>query len=120
MAVKKCGTVIALALVVSAVLTGAAIAFLALLSWMFHFNDGKINAGVVMINIVACLVGGIVAGKGMKEKKYLWGLLLGLVYFLLLFAISWGFFGNNDFSLTSCITTILICLGSGMLGGMIG
>ena len=120
MDVKRTGMVMLRALIISAVLTGAAIAILALLAWFFHFSDGKINVGVVIINIGACLVGGLVAGKGMKEKKYLWGLRLGALYFAILFAASCAFAAGMGTSITSYITTILICLGSGMLGGMVG
>ena len=120
MDVKKIGMVMLRALIISAVFTCAAIAILALIAWFFRFSDGKINVGVVIINIAACLVGGLLAGKGMKEKKYLWGLILGALYFVVLFVISFAFAPEGGVSITSYITTILICLGSGMLGGMIG
>ena len=120
MDVKKLGRVMLRALIVSAVITGAAIAILSLIAYFFRFSDGKINVGVVVINILACLVGGLVAGRGMKEKKYLWGLALGALYVLILFGLSCIFSPAGGVSITSYITTILICLGSGMLGGMVG
>lgn len=120
MKAKNIALVMAKALILSALVTCAAVALLALMSYLLHFSDGKINIGVVVIDILACLIGGIAAGKGMREKKYLWGLLLGALYFGIMFLISVALSGKAGGSATSYITTVLICLGSGMLGGMIG
>lgn len=120
MKAKNISLVMAKALILSTLVTCAAVALLALMSYLLHFSDGKINIGVVVIDILACLIGGIAAGKGMREKKYLWGLLLGALYFGIMFLISFTLSGKAGGSATSYITTVLICLGSGMLGGMIG
>ncbi len=120
MDVKKIGTVLFKALLISAAVTGAAAAALALIAWLFHFSDQAVGAGAIVINIAACLAGGLAAGKGMKEKKYLWGLLLGVLYFLILLAVSCAMAEPSAGGAAGYITTILICLGSGMLGGMLG
>ncbi len=119
MDIKKTGIVMARAWIIAGLVTGAAIGILSLIAWFFHFSDGKINVGTVIIQIGACLLGGFAAGKGMKEKKYLWGLLVGIVYGTVLLVISLGISGTEGFNVTSCITAILICAGSAMLGGMI-
>ena len=55
----------------------------------------------------------------MKEKKYLWGLLTGLIYAAVLLVISFWNFRAEGVNITGYITTILVCAGSAMLGGMI-
>ena len=59
------------------------------------------------------------AGKGMQDRRFLWGLLTGSLYFCVLAAltliVNHGFqdVGNHFF------TTLMICSGAGMLGGML-
>ena len=119
MDVKRLGISMARALIIAALATVAAMAVLSLIAWLFRFSDGKINVGAVIIQIGACLLGGFAAGKGMKEKKYLWGLLIGLIYAAVLLVISFGISGAEGVNITGYITTILVCAGSAMLGGMI-
>ena len=73
-----------------------------------------------VIYILSCLIGGLTAGKGVKEKRFLWGLFTGIIYFVVLAAISAAAAGGVSMSIGGYITTALICMGSGMLGGMIG
>ena len=47
------------------------------------------------------------------------GLLAGVLYFIVLLIISLILAGEEGVSVTNYLTTILICLGSGMLGGMV-
>ena len=107
------------ALVVSVLVTAVGIALLSALAYFFRLDDGKINAGIVVVHILSCFAGGFLAGKKIREKKYLWGLLAGALYFVILLIISVAMAGEDGVSVTRYLTTILICLGSGMLGGMI-
>ena len=64
-------------------------------------------------------IAGFIAGKYYKVKKFLWGLILGSVYFLILVLISL-IGGVSDAVIGSgMITTYLLCAGGGMLGGML-
>ena len=58
-------------------------------------------------------------GKLVGEKKFLWGILLGLLYFLLLLGISLAV--NHDLKNPemNLVTTLVLCVGGGMLGGMV-
>lgn len=117
---KKITMIMLRSAIVSWLLTVVAAVVLAFIAFMFHFTDGNINAGVVIINILACFIGGFMAGKGLKEKKYLWGLMLGALYFVFLLSCSCLFSPENNGSAVAGMTSALICLGSGMLGGMLG
>lgn len=64
-------------------------------------------------------IAGFIAGKYYKVKKFLWGLILGSVYFLILVLVSL-IGGVSDAVIGSgMITTYLLCAGGGMLGGML-
>ena len=52
-------------------------------------------------------------------RKFLWGLLTGILYFVLLLLISLGVYHSLQSEPVSLLTTFLLCAGGGMLGGMI-
>ena len=55
----------------------------------------------------------------MRRDKYLWGLFVGLAYFLLLVFASFMAQRRWDMSFSHLITTFCMCLGGGALGGML-
>ena len=79
-----------------------------------------VSVAIILIYIAASLFAGFISGKKMGTRKFLWGLLAGVLYFTILLCVSLvleqgaaGISGN-------LITVFFICAGSGMLGGMIG
>ena len=74
---------------------------------------------VAVIYAVTAGLSGWLAGKGMQDRRFLWGLLTGSLYFCVLAAltliVNHGLqdVGNHFF------TTLMICSGAGMLGGML-
>ena len=82
--------------------------------------NGKVSVevGVTVIYVVSGIAGGLIAGKKMKRKKFLWGLLLGSLYFLILFAVSAALAGGLPKDLVHMGTTLGICMAAGTLGGM--
>ena len=100
-------------------LTGGALLLLALLLYRFQLSGQAVNIGIVVIYTAAAFLAGFFAGKGTGERRFLWGLLAGTIYFVLLALLTllvnheFKDFGNHFF------TTLMICAGSGMLGGML-
>ncbi|OUP20271.1 hypothetical protein B5F29_06315 [Lachnoclostridium sp. An196] len=106
------------ALLVSYLLTGGLLLLLAGLLYRFRLDEGKIQIGIILIYIVSCFAGGFLAGKMMKSRKFLWGVLLGLLYFLIMTLVSLAVNRGLQDGTTSYFTTFLLCMGGGMLGGM--
>lgn len=81
--------------------------------------DNKITIGIIVIYCLSTLISGFIAGKVKKSKKFLWGLLIGCTYFIILailsFIISKELFSNEDMILPALISSA----GGGMLGGML-
>ena len=75
-------------LVAAYAITGGSLLLLALLLFKLDLTEGKITAGIIIIYILSCFLGGLLAGKRAGSRKFLWGLLLGLIYVLLLMAVS--------------------------------
>lgn len=101
------------------VITGGMLLLLALLLYKCNLSEQLVNVGIIAAYVLSVLAAGFYAGKKMKSRRYLWGLLAGAVYFALLLIVS--LIVNREFSSAQggFLTTMLICLGGGMLGGMI-
>ena len=98
---------------------GILLLILTLLLYKAGLSEENINAGIILTYVISTFSGGFVIGKLTGARKFLWGLLLGVVYFLLLTLISLGIYHSLQSDLMNLTTTFLLCAGGGMLGGMI-
>lgn len=101
------------------ILTGGALLLLALLVYKLRFSEKLVAILIILIYIGATFFAGFVMGKRQNTRKFLWGLLMGGAYFLVLVILSLVI--NHTFKdvATNFITVMAICTGSGMLGGML-
>ena len=110
--------------VLISLLGGYAITFLGILILAFlllilQITENTVDIGILVIYVVANLTAGFIIGKRIKRRKFLWGMVSGTAYFLILFFLS-NMLGQEVGKLgKDLITTLLICVGSGTLGGMI-
>ena len=103
----------------SYIVTGILLMVLAFLLYKMDLDKAKVSAGIIVIYVVSAFVGGFLMGKMAKVKKFLWGLVIGAAYFLLLFLISFGVYHTVQGSVMNTLTAFLLCAGGGMLGGML-
>jgi len=90
---------------------------LAFLLYKLELDEGKVTIGIIAVYVISCLIGGFAAGRSNRSRKFLWGLLTGSVYFLILLLVSFGS-GKAAGDVLSLSTGAIICMGSGMIGGM--
>lgn len=97
--------------------TGVLLLALAYLLYRFHLGEKAVAVSIVIIYIISTFVGGVLIGKYMKIRKYFWGFIIGILYVLLLFVITFGIYRtlNNG----NVATTIILCMCSGTIGGMV-
>ncbi len=107
------------ALLASYIVTGILLFVLTFLLYKFDWDEQKVTAGIIVIYVLSTFVGGFILGKLKRVKKFLWGLIMGVLYFVLLFLISFGVYRSFDGNGTNVMTTLLLCAGGGMLGGML-
>lgn len=100
-------------------LTGVFLLILSFLVFRLDLGAAPVAAGIVAVYVVSCLAGGFMAGRLIRRDKYLWGLFVGLAYFLLLVFASFMAQRRWDMSFSHLITTFCMCLGGGALGGML-
>ncbi len=102
------------------ILTGGLLMLLALLVYRLQFAEKTVNLLIILVYILATFFSGFLAGRKTQNKKYLWGLLMGTAYFVVLLLVSLLVNKSVGDVARDVTTTLVICAGSGMLGGMLG
>jgi len=106
-------------LLFSYLLTTGFLLLLALLLYRFGLSEKIVSVCIIAIYIIVTFLAGFLTGKREGNRKFLWGLMMGSLYFLILIVVSLivnhgltGISGNF-------FTVLVLCAGSGMLGGMV-
>ena len=107
------------ALLAAYVVTGILLIILALALYKFELNEGAVTAGVTAVYLISTFTGGLVVGKLAKVRRFLWGIVLGILYFALLLLVTVGIYRTFHGSSTEILVTFAWCAGGGMAGGMI-
>lgn len=102
------------------VITGVLLLALTLLLSKAQLGESTVSIGIVAIYVVSGFVGGLLAGRKMKNRKFFWGMVMGAGYFLLLAIGSIIFHKGLDMEAGRFATTLVLCIASGMAGGMVG
>lgn len=106
-------------MLISYLVTAGLLLLLSLLLYRFGLSENIVSMSITGIYVIATFLSGFLAGKREQTKRFLWGLLMGLLYFLLLSAVSL-IVDSSTFSLgRGFITTLILCCAGGMLGGML-
>ena len=53
---------------------------LAFLLYKFHLKESHVGLAVSAIYVVTCFLGGFLMGKGIRQRRFFWGFLLGALY----------------------------------------
>ena len=75
--------------------------------YKFNCSSGIIDLFVILIYVLSAFAGGITGGKLIKERKFLWGLIIGTIYACIIIIVSIANHGG-------------VSMFSGTLGGMLG
>ncbi len=107
------------ALIFAYLVTALCLLILAVLLYKLELGEGQVAAGIVAVYILSCFLGGFFLGRKVENRKFVWGLLLGAAYFLFLLGISLILEPGGLAGTKTLLTSIAMCLGGGMLGGML-
>ncbi len=107
-------------LLMSYILTGILLLLLAFLLYRFGLSEKIVSIAIIVIYLAATVLAGFCAGRKMGNRRFLWGLAEGCAYFLVLAVISLIVNRSVSALTDSFFTTLLLCAGGGMMGGMIG
>ena len=106
-------------LVAMYVITGLLLVGLAALLGRMDLSDAAVSIGIIATYMISCFTGGFLIGKKKKRKKYLWGLCVGAFYFAVLLLGNLVVNRGLDGQLVQMLTTAVLCMLSGMAGGML-
>ena len=103
----------------SYILTAVLLMLLAFLLYRFDLTERPVSVAIIIIYVLSTIFAGFLVGKRMQNRKFLWGLCLGIGYFTVL-ALASLVMGNGSAALGNAFfTTLALCAGGGMLGGML-
>lgn len=92
-------------LLASYIVTGILLLVLTFFMYKFELNEKIVSAAIVGIYVVSTLIGGMIIGKLTKSKRYLWGMVLGIIYFVLLLLITLGVYRTLNGDSVSIVTS---------------
>lgn len=115
---SKIGVVIK-GLIFSYAVTGVLLAVLAFLVFRFGLAENVTDLSITAIYVIVTFLGAFIVGKKVKEQKFLWGFLLGFLYILIISAVAIGLGQVFQVASTANLTTAALCIGGGLLGGMV-
>lgn len=103
-------------LAVSAAVTAVLILVFSLILYRFRLGTDLMMVMVRAIYALASFAGAFLLGKKIRTRRFLWGLLFGGSYLVLTVLLSWTLNGGLP---ASILWNAALCLGGGMLGGML-
>lgn len=106
-------------LLFSYIITAFVLLLLSFLMLKMDLSGAVISGGINFAYILSAFAGGFFVGKKAEQKKFLWGLAMGVFYFIVLMIVSLLMNRVSPLPLGSLFTVFIISSLSGMLGGMI-
>lgn len=101
------------------ILTAGLLLLLAFILYRFGLSEKVVSVCIIGIYIVVTFLAGMLAGKREGKRKFLWGLVMGVLYFGILVVVSMVVNKGVEDVAGNMMTVFFLCAGSGMLGGMV-
>ncbi len=105
-------------LIASFLFTGLMLLLLAFLLLKQGLTEKAVAIAMIVIYVAASFLAGFLVGKILRVRRFLWGVLSGTVYFLVLFVLSLIINGSAAVFADSVFTTFILCAAGGGLGGI--
>lgn len=106
-------------LLIMYVLTGVMLFILAFLLYRFKLSENMVSVGIMAVYILAGFLGGVIIGRRMGRRCFLWGLAVGSIYFCILFAGSAILEKGIPDNTVKMAAIWVMCACAGMIGGMV-
>ena len=106
-------------LLIMYVLTGVMLFILAFLLYRFKLSENMVSVGIMGVYILAGFLGGMIVGRRMGSRCFLWGLAVGSIYFCILFAGSVILEKGIPDNTLKMASIWVMCACACMIGGMV-
>ena len=114
-AVLQMGKGIVLAYIISALV----LVILAFLMYKMDISEGVVRGGIIFAYVISCFVSGMVVSASRDGRRYLWGLLQGILYYIILIVVSMICNRTVFTQIPGVLSAFFLCGFGGMLGGML-
>lgn len=101
------------------ILTAGLLLLLAFMLYRFGLSEKVVSICIIAIYIVVTFLVGVLAGKKAGKRRFLWGLAMGITYYMILVIVSMIVNKGAQAVAGNMATVFFLCAGSGMMGGML-
>ncbi|MGN0279723.1 MAG: TIGR04086 family membrane protein [Lachnospiraceae bacterium] len=101
------------------ILTAGLLLLLAFMLYRFGLSEKVVSICIIAIYIVVTFLAGMLAGKKAGKRRFLWGLAMGITYYMILVIVSMIVNKGAQAVAGNMATVFFLCAGSGMMGGML-
>ena len=104
-------------LFISYALSALFLGALAFALYKLRLGESLVNLLIFAVYFAACFAGGFFTGRKVRNRRFFWGLLSGMFYFLILFAASWAMDPRASIQAARSLMVLGVCAFGGTLGG---
>ena len=104
-----------ISLVASYLLSALLLFILTFVLYRLKLKESQIAPAVYALYAISCFAGGLLCGKALRTRRFFWGLLTGVLYFLALFTASL----LQVPELSRMLPVLACCAAGGMAGGIL-
>ncbi|MBP3477823.1 MAG: TIGR04086 family membrane protein [Lachnospiraceae bacterium] len=101
------------------ILTAGLLLLLAFMLYRFGLSEKVVSICIIAIYIAVTFLAGLIAGKRAGKRRFLWGLAMGVTYYVILVIVSVIVNRGAEAVAGNMVTVFFLCAGSGMMGGML-
>ena len=116
---QKKGLWILKSLLCAYLVTGVLLLILTVLLYKCGLEEKHVSAGILTVYIFVYTGRWFCSREMARVRKFVWGLGIGVLYFLLLVLISFGIYHSIQEPFPQLLIVCILCTGGGMIGGMI-
>ena len=106
-------------LCITYLLSGLLLVIFSFIMYKCKLQESQMKIAIYTIYTLSCFIGGFLSGKIAKKKRFLFGLLFGGVYFILLLLLSLAINQEIVQGINHLLSILAFCGIGGMVGGMI-
>lgn len=110
---------IAKGVVFAYLISGICLLLLAFLMFQWDVAEGVVRGGIIFAYVFSCFISGMMVSAHHEGKRYLWGLVMGLLYYMILFVVSMILNRAVFTQIPGIFPALFLCGFGGMLGGML-
>ncbi len=100
------------------IISAVFLVILAFLMFKWDVSENVIRGGIIFTYVFSCFISGMMVSRQHEGKRYLWGIIMGAVYYVILFVTSMICNRGAFSEIPGILPALFLCVSGGMFGGM--